>query len=75
MASSTISTAEQEPFRFQSEAMPSKALAIIDRLWPPMTIALMDRNTTVLSPEELVKEAWFLDAIEERPDFLYVLLR
>jgi hypothetical protein len=31
-----------------------------------------NRNTTVQSPLNMIKEEWFLEAIEDRPDFLCV---
>lgn len=39
---------------------------------PNLTVFAFDRNTTVQSPLDMIKEEWFLEAIEDRPDFLCV---
>lgn len=32
-----------------------------------------DRNLTIQSPAKMSREQWFIDAIDEAPDYLYVL--
>jgi hypothetical protein len=36
---------------------------------------LIDRGLKIQSPKSMVKEQWFIDAIKDTPDYLYVSAR